>query len=111
MPGFLYHVGAQAQCPHLGQATTVSKNVRVMVSGMAVATLADTTTVAACPFATPEPKPSPCVTVKWTVAATRVQINGQPALLSTSTGVCQNPLQVPQGPPLITVTQTRVSAM
>lgn len=111
MPGFLYHVGAQAQCPHFGQATTVSSNTRVLVSGQPVATVADTTTVAGCPFTTPEPKPSPCVTVRWTVAATRVLINGQPALLQSSTGICQNPLQVPQGPPIITLTQTRVSGI
>ena len=43
MPGFLYHVGAQAQCPHVGQATTVSSNAR---GAEMVATIADTTTVA-----------------------------------------------------------------
>ena len=49
--------------------------------------------------------------MQWTVPATRVLINGQPALLQTSTGLCLSAEQIPQGPPIITVTQTRVSAI
>jgi hypothetical protein len=108
MPGFLYHVGAQAVCPHGGQASTISSNTRVLVSGRPIATLSDTTTVAGCVFTVPGPKPQPCVTVKWIVPATRVLVNGQPALLQTSTGICQSAEQIPQGPPTIVATQTRV---
>ena len=112
MPGPLYHVGAQAVCPHGGQATTVSTNT-VLVSGQPVATLPDVTTVAACPFQIPVgggTKPQPCVVVKWLVPATRVMVNGKPALLQTSSGLCQSAEQIPQGPPVITVSQTRVIA-
>ncbi len=111
MPGTLYHVGAQATCPHAGQATTVSSNTRVLVSGQPVATFTDTTTVAACPFQVPVPggtKPQPCVTVKWLVPAVRVFVNGQPVLLQTSSGICQSAEQIPQGPPTIVATQPRV---
>ncbi len=108
MPGLLYHVGAQTVCPHAGQATTISSNTRVLVSGQPVATLSDTTTVGGCPFTVPGPKPQPCMTVKWLVPAARVLVNGQPALLQTSTGICQSAEQIPQGPPTIVATQTRV---
>jgi len=111
MPGLLYHVGAQALCPHGGQATTVSANTRVLVSGQPVAVLSDSTTVAACPFQVPVPggtKPQPCVTVKWLVPATRVLVNGQPALLQTSSGICQSAEQILQGAPNIVATQARV---
>lgn len=111
MPGPLYHVGAAAICPHGGQVTTISSNVRVLVSGMPVATLADVSLVAGCAFTVPPGKPQPCIKVQWLVPAARVLINGQPALLQTSTGLCLSPEQIPQGPPTIITTQPRVVGM
>src|SRR5947199_10825224 len=108
MPGPLYHVGASAICPHGGQVTTISANTRVLVSGMPVAVLTDNSLAAGCAFTVPGPKPQPCVKVQWLVGAVRVMINGQPALLQTSTGLCQSAEQIPQGPPTIVTTQTRV---
>lgn len=112
MPGPLYHVNASAMCLHGGQATTISQNVRVMVSGNFVATVADITTIAGCPFNIPAiPKPQPCIKVQWLVPATRVLVNGQPALLQTSTNLCLSAEQIPQGPATVTVNQTRVIAI
>ena len=108
MPGPLYHVGASAICPHGGQVTTISSNTRVLVSGMQVATMADTSIVAGCVFTVPGPKPQPCVKVQWIVPAARILINGQPALLQISTGICQSVEQIPAGPPSILMTQIRV---
>ena len=108
MPGFLYHVGASTMCPHGGQGTTISSNSRVTVSGMPVATMADTTTIAGCPFVIPPPTtPQPCLTIRWLTPATRVLVNGQPALLQTSTALCLSGTQIPQGSPIVTG-QTRV---
>jgi len=109
MPGFVFHVGATALCPHGGQVQVISSNTRVLVNGMPVATVADQCLVAGCAF-TVGPKPQPCVRVQWLVPAARVLINGQPALLQTSTGLCLSPEQIPQGPPNIVATQPRVSA-
>ncbi|HZF09062.1 MAG TPA: PAAR-like protein [Thermoanaerobaculia bacterium] len=108
MPGFLFHVGAQAICPHGGQVTTTSSNTRVMVSNQAVATSADVSTIAGCPFTTPVPKPQPCIKVQWLTPATRVMINHQPALLQTSSALCQSAEQIPQGPPTVISGQMRV---
>jgi hypothetical protein len=108
MPGPLYHVGATAICPHGGQVTVISTNTRVLVNGMPVATMADTSLVAGCIFTVPPGKPQPCVKVQWLVPATRILVNGQPVLLQTSTGLCQSPEQIPQGPPTIVATQPRV---
>ena len=109
MPGPLAHVGNTTMCPHAGQAQTISSNVRVLVSGMPVITIADQTLVAGCPFMI-GPKVSPCVRVQWLVPAVRVLIMGQPALLQTSTGLCLSPEQAPQGPPVVVVNQPRVIA-
>jgi hypothetical protein len=108
MPGPLFHVGAVATCPHAGQITVISTNARVLVSGMPVATMGDVYLVAGCPFTVPPGKPQPCIKVQWLVPALRVLVNGQPAILQTSVGICQSPEQAPQGPPIVVSTQPRV---
>ena len=50
--------------------------------GQPATTLSHTYTIAGCPFATPEPAPKPCTTVQWTTPATRVFIEGAPAIVS-----------------------------
>ena len=109
MPGLLFHVGASAICPHGGQVSTISSNTRVMMNGMAVATMSDVSTVAGCAFTVPPGKPQPCVKVQWLTPATRVMVSGQPVILQTSTGLCQSVEQIPQGPHKVIATQTRVS--
>ncbi|HNB51773.1 MAG TPA: hypothetical protein PK530_07510 [Anaerolineales bacterium] len=113
MPGFLLHVNAVMQCTHGAPAMTTPTQPRVLVNGQPVATAANLITVAGCPFTIPGPKPQPCVTVKWLMLSTRVLVNGQPALLQPSpsgagTGICQSVEQIPQGPPIIGMVQTRV---
>ena len=111
MPGFLFHVGATATCPHGGQVSTIPTNTRVLVSGQPVATLGDTCLVAGCAFTVPPGKPQPCVKVQWLVPATRVLVGGKPAILQASTGICQSPEQIPQGLPIVIATQMRVSGI
>jgi len=111
MPGFLLHVGATAICPHGGQVSIIPSSVRVLVSGQPVATFADTTLVAGCAFTVPPSKPQPCIKVQWLVPAARVMVNHQPALLQTSTALCQSAEQIPQGPPTVIAGQIRVKGM
>lgn len=111
MPGFLFHVGAVAMCPHGGQVTVIPTNTRVLVSGQPVATMGDVYLVAGCAFTIPPGKPQPCIKVQWLTPATRVLVNGQPAILQTSMGLCQSPEQAPQGPPIVVSTQPRVAGM
>lgn len=110
MPGSLFHAGASAICPHGGQVSVIPSNTRVLVGGQPVATLGDSFLVAGCAF-TVGPKPQPCLKVQWLVPATRVLVNGQPAILQTSVGLCQSAEQIPQGPPTVIATQPRVMAM
>ncbi len=109
MPGFLLHVGATASCSHGGQMSTISSNARVLVSGQPVAILSDNYLISGCSFTLPPTsKPQPCVKVLWLVPASRVMVSGQPAILQTSSGMCQSAEQIPQGAPTVTATQTRV---
>jgi uncharacterized Zn-binding protein involved in type VI secretion len=105
--GNLLHVGATVNCPHQGRASALPAQSRVLVSGQPVASLADLWTVAGCVF-TAGTKPQPCVTVGWVTPAARVQVNGSPALLQSSSGHCQSAERIPQGPPGVVMVQQRV---
>lgn len=109
MPPFLLHVGTTAICPHAGQVSIISSNTRVMLGGQPAATLADTYTIAGCTL--PVPPSKLCVTIRWLVGAMRVRINGSPAILQNSVGLCQSAEQIPQGPPNVILTQMRVKGM
>ena len=104
----IFHVGAQAMCPHGGQVSTTPGSPRVKVGGQPVATTADTFMIAGCAFMVGT-KPQPCVKVQWLVPATRVRIGGQFAILQSSSGLCQSAEQIPGGPPSILVSQLRVT--
>jgi hypothetical protein len=108
MAGMLYQVGATALCPHGGQVFASPGNPRVKLSGQPAATLSDVFSIAGCAFTVPGPKPQPCVLVRWLVPAARVRVGGVPAILQTSSGLCQSAEQIPQGPPNVAATQVRV---
>src|SRR5262245_20010123 len=107
MPGFLLHLGATVLCAHAGQALTPVTNPRVTVNGMPTVTLPTPYVVAGCTLPPPTAANGPCITAQFVTAATRVTSNGQPLLLLDSQAIC-----APTGTPLlITVTQTRVTAI
>ncbi len=109
MTDFLFHAGATATCPHGGQVSITSNNTHVLVNGQAVATIDDTYSITGCAFTVPPNKPQPCVSVQWLKPASRVMVGGKPVILQTSTGICQSAEKIPQGPPNIASTQTKVT--
>ena len=111
MPGLIMHVGVTAMCPHGAPMTVAPGEPRVVVSGMPVATLSDMYTYTGCVFQIPGPKPQPCVTTQWTTPATRVLANGKPVMLNTSVGLAMSAEQIPQGAPIVTAVQSRVTAI
>ena len=110
MPGPVLHASATATCPHGAPLTIVPAAPRVMLSGLPMAVLSDQGLVAGCPFTVPGPKPQPCVTTRWMVAATRVTSGGQPVLINPSVALCLSADQIPGGPPIVSSSQTRVVA-
>lgn len=96
MPGPLLVASAQVMCAHGGQAQPIAPDPRVMVSGQPVVTIVSPFVIAGCPF--PPIVGGPCVTGQFIVPATRVLVDGAPALLLDSVGVC-----VPTGVPLMPV--------
>ncbi|WP_128913960.1 hypothetical protein [Granulicella sibirica] len=109
MPGFLVHVGATVLCSHGGQAQPTVPNPRVMVSGQSTVLISGPYAVAGCTLPPPIVANGPCVTATWIPpsGSTRVLSNGQPLVVLSSQALC-----VPSGTPLIiSVTQTRVTAM
>lgn len=111
MSGHLLHQGADILCSHGAQATVSPSSQRVKVGGQPVATVADTFTISGCPFQVPivvGTKPQPCVSVRWASGATRLRVNGQPALLASNQGMGLSGEQIPQGNANVANTQTRV---
>jgi hypothetical protein len=106
----LLHVNAQITCPHGGMATVIPSQTRVTVSGMPVATLADTFVVAGCAFNVGG-GPSPCLKIQWITPATRVTVQGAPVILQSSTGLGQNAAMAPQGPALAAGAQPRAQGV
>lgn len=107
MPGFLLHAGATVMCAHGGQAQPTVPNPRVTVMGQPTVAQTGPYAIAGCAMPPPTTGNGPCVTANWITGTTRVTSNGQPLLVQSSQAIC-----VPTGTPLIiSVTQTRVSAM
>lgn len=102
MPGPLLVVDAQVMCLHGGQAQPLMPDPRVMAAGQPVVTMASPYTIAGCPF--PPIVGGPCLVGQFIVPATRVLVDGVPALLLDSQGTC-----APTGAPLLPVaTQVQV---
>lgn len=103
MTGPILHLGATVTCAHGGQALPLSPSARVLLSGQPAVSQLSPWAVAGCGFVPPGGN-GPCVTATFVVAATRVFIEGAPAVLQSSTSICQ-----PTGTPLLPVqAQTRV---
>lgn len=109
MAGYAINASASMMCPHGGTVIIAPANEQVTAAGGAMAVATDTTTVAGCTFTLPGPKPSPCVTVQWVVADTRVKLNGVPTISQGSSGICFSPDSIPQGPVVVQNTQPNVS--
>jgi hypothetical protein len=111
MPGPLLTQASGTTCPHTAPSSPVPSSPRVLAGGAPVLTVADQFPVAGCPFQVPVgagTKPQPCVRIQWLVPAARVLVNGQPALLATSTGLAMSAEGIPAGPPIVTAPQPRV---
>jgi hypothetical protein len=111
MAGYTLNTMSLLQCPHGGKVTIIPANGTVLAGGAPVALASDTFLVVGCPFTLPgtPPIPSPCVAVRWLVSDLRARANGIPTLSQSSVGLCLNAAQVPQGPVVVTATQTQVS--
>jgi uncharacterized Zn-binding protein involved in type VI secretion len=97
-------------CTHSAPVSVTTASARVKVSGQPVATASDNFTVTGCPFFVASVA-QPCVKINWLRPAARVFIDGKPAVVQTSTGVCVAANQAVQGPPQVIMTQTRVRGM
>ena len=102
MSGPLLDAQATVLCAHAGQALATVPSTRVQLGGTPAVMLPVPYTVAGCTL--PPVAGGPCVTAQWVMGATRVLIEGSPALLTDSIAIC-----VPTGTPLNpVVTQVRV---
>lgn len=111
MAGKTLTTASSLSCPHGATVTITPSNTHAKADGNFIATAADTFTIAGCPFQLPTvpPTPSPCITVQWIVTDEMVTA-GAPTLSESSQGLCISALGPPQGPVIISSTQTKVSS-
>jgi hypothetical protein len=105
MSGYYLTTSATVLCPHGGQVTLTTSNTVFKVEDTPVVLITDVGTIAGCAFTLPGPKPSPCVTLRWLTGSTIGQVNGVPAVLHNSSGLCLSAENAPQGPPSVVVYQ------
>jgi len=98
-------------CPHGGTVSLSTSNSDVKADGSPVLLESDQHSVSGCPFTVPGPKPQPCVTVKWSAAATKSKVNGVGILLQSSVGTCYSGEQIPQGPAIVANTQSQAKGI
>jgi len=92
-------------CPHGGQAQLLTSNTEALIDGAPALLQTDVHVIVGCPF-TPVSY-SPCVTIRWVTAATQTSVRGVPVLLQTSTGLCLNAAQAPQGTAMVVQVQSK----
>jgi hypothetical protein len=109
MPGLIVDAGATIMCPHGGQGTPIPTATRLSLGGMPPLLATDQVMIAGCAFNI-SGAPSPCLQVQWLMPSVRVQVQGEPVVLASSTGLCLNPAGVPQGPATLAGYQTKVQA-
>ena len=111
MAGFILNRRSVIVCPHGGLVTHLPMiRTTYRVDGDLPMLLADHYTVAGCSFMMPTGPtvaPNPCHQIQWSAGSTRLKIQGSPALLDTSVGLCVSIMGIPQGPAIITYCQTR----
>lgn len=108
MPGKALNIASTLRCPHGGTVQITSTNSRVKAGGAMLARFADTFAVVGCLFQIPAvvPIPSPCVTVRWILSDLHPTVGSVRTLSQTSAGLCLSAAQIPQGPVVISGTQT-----
>ena len=111
MAGNTLTTAASLSCPHGATVAIVTSNTSAKADGAYIVTLADTFNISGCPFQLPTvpPTPSPCITVQWVVTDQMVKA-GSLTLSQSSQGLCISALGPPQGPVVISSTQTKVSS-
>ena len=105
-PAYLLHENATVLCLDGGQATPMTTDQRVKVSGHKIVTEPGPYTIKRCPKPSPPVANGPCVSALWESAAKRVKASGKAVLFKDSQAKC-----VPTGTGVnIVSTQTRVKA-
>ncbi|HLY57839.1 MAG TPA: hypothetical protein VKS60_19915 [Stellaceae bacterium] len=105
----LLTAASSMMCPHGGTVIATPGSTRAQ-AGAPVLRGSDTFTVAGCTFQI-SGAPHPCMSVNWVQTATRVQHGGDLVLNQSSVGLCVAGDQTPQGPVVISSTQTSASGL
>ncbi len=102
---FFLTTGSTVICPHGGMAILVTSNTIAVLPPGPILMLTDIHPIGGCAFA-PGGVPLPCLSIRWLTGTLHSTINGVPALLDNSVGLCLNAAGAPQGTAIVVQTQT-----
>jgi uncharacterized Zn-binding protein involved in type VI secretion len=100
--GFVASTDLNIKCPHMGDISVTSRNLKVLINGNSVLSEGDLFIVSSCPR-------NECIKVVWINPSSKVRINGQKVILRESDSMCLNAGQSPQGPSRILAIQNHVT--
>ena len=110
MPGYLLDEDTTIQCPHGGSVTQKPQKTKLTLAKKKVYVLDDfsapSPVISGCNFMI-SGVPSPCMTIRWLMPASKVGVDGSQVLLSSSIGLCLSAAQVPQGSARVSGFQTK----
>lgn len=111
MGNFILTRSSTIMCPHGGIITHIPVGFTdYRINGEIPMTISDRYMIAGCPAIMPvglSLSPNPCFEVTWVNASNTFFVNGSPALINTSVGLCRSVAGIPQGPAIIAFFQTR----
>jgi hypothetical protein len=94
-------------CPHGGTVEIISSYPTAGACQNPIATIGDTFLIKGCTniIMMGVPVPMPCLIVKWMAWDTVAKVNGNATLSESSSGLCLNAMQIPQGNVMVQQTQ------
>jgi hypothetical protein len=109
MPGLLTTASVM-MCPHGGTVQATPASAALQAGGAPVLNANDAFMIVGCSFNV-SGAPSPCVTVQWIQPAAQSTRGGVPTLTLASQGLCLAATQAPQGPVVVSSTQSQVAGV
>lgn len=100
----------QGQCCHAAKATFAATSSKVLIDNGPVLLSGDQVPIAGCAFTVPSGKPQPCIKGVLSMPASKVMVEGRPAMLQGPGDLTQSAEQIPQGPLVYSSVQMKVTA-
>jgi len=108
MADLLVDTSCAVSCPHGGTGAFEGSSAKTAMAGHGAVRATDSITISGCTHTDSDGNQSPCVTVDWPAATTRVTVDGSAARLVSGSPQCLNAAGASQGAAQILAGQGKV---